>query len=412
MTGERLSDWVEFLPDHHVGIRIGKAELGQGLLAAARQIAAEELDLRLDQVRVWVGDTQQGPDQGLTVGSLSIETCGATLSRVCAEVRADLVAVAARRLGMAPAALEVEEGVFLCGGAPTRLDYWTVAGDLDLHHTARGNVAPKPPQAYRIIGRPAARPDLPVKLAGRGFVHDVHFPGMRHARVLRPPRPGAQVASLDERAIQAAAGEPVTVIRDGAFVAILADQETAADRAIAAADQAVTWQGGETLTPDSARMTDPPQAAGQARAQAQAGVTTHRAVFTRPYLSHATLGPACAVAQWLGNRLSVWAATQGAFPLRERIARATGVARRDIEVRPVLGAGGFGHNAADDAAFGPEVPKNDAKTNATMAALDSLGSFVTAGKADDQAFIDDLNSRLSKYNIEFTGTCFFLAIFL
>ena len=77
-----------------------------------------------------------------------------------------------------------------------------------------------------------------------------------------------------------------------------------------------------------------------------------------------------------------------------------------------LTASGDALGAQIDAAFGPEVPKNDAKTNATMAALDSLGSFVTAGKADDQAFIDDLNSRLSKYNIEFTGTCFFLAIFL
>lgn len=53
-----------------------------------------------------------------------------------------------------------------------------------------------------------------------------------------------------------------------------------------------------------------------------------------------------------------------------------------------------------EATFGPEVPKDFTKANAT---LNALGSFVTGGKADDQAFIDDLNTRLSKYNIEFTG---------
>ena len=69
-----------------------------------------------------------------------------------------------------------------------------------------------------------------------------------------------------------------------------------------------------------------------------------------------------------------------------------------------LTASGDAVDAQIDATFGPEVPKTDAKTNSTMDALNALGSFVTAGKADDQAFIDDLNSRLAKYNIEFTGT--------
>ena len=69
-----------------------------------------------------------------------------------------------------------------------------------------------------------------------------------------------------------------------------------------------------------------------------------------------------------------------------------------------LTASGDTVGAQIDAAFGPEVSKTDAKTNSTMDALNALGSFVTAGKADDQAFIDDLNSRLAKYNIEFTGT--------
>jgi hypothetical protein len=77
-----------------------------------------------------------------------------------------------------------------------------------------------------------------------------------------------------------------------------------------------------------------------------------------------------------------------------------------------LTASGDAVGAQINATFGPEVPKTDAKTNSTMDALNALGSFVTAGKADDQHFIDDLNSRLAKYNIKFEGMLYFAFFYL
>ncbi|MBS0332302.1 MAG: xanthine dehydrogenase family protein molybdopterin-binding subunit [Proteobacteria bacterium] len=206
------------------------------------------------------------------------------------------------------------------------------------------------------MGLPAPRPDLPAKLAGGGLVHDIHLPGLRHARVLRPPRLGARLAEVDEAAVQAAAGEPVTLIQDGDFLAILADQESVAERAIHAADGAVTWEGGLLLPDDLGDPASLPDMAAEGDLAGEApqpasGARVWRAVFTRPYLSHATLGPACAVAHWLGGRLTVWAATQGAYPLRARLARATGLNPRAIVVRPTAGAGCYGDNGADDAAF-------------------------------------------------------------
>jgi hypothetical protein len=62
-----------------------------------------------------------------------------------------------------------------------------------------------------------------------------------------------------------------------------------------------------------------------------------------------------------------------------------------------------------EATFGPEVTKDFTKANAT---LNALGTFVTAGKADDQYFIDDLNSRLAKYNIKFEGMLYFAFFYL
>ncbi|HYC65540.1 MAG TPA: molybdopterin cofactor-binding domain-containing protein, partial [Reyranellaceae bacterium] len=84
----RLDRWIKFLPDKTVRVATGKVEIGQGVLTALNQIAAEELDLPLERVVVLSGDTTSGPDELYTTSSLSIMVSGGSLRLVCAEVRA------------------------------------------------------------------------------------------------------------------------------------------------------------------------------------------------------------------------------------------------------------------------------------------------------------------------------------
>ena len=106
----RLREWVNFGASGIVTIRPGKVEYGQGVWTALAQIAAEELDVGLDQVRVAGVSTSGSPNEGVTSGSRSIEDCGGALRQVCAQVRAAFLAEAAEKLGADPAALEVERG--------------------------------------------------------------------------------------------------------------------------------------------------------------------------------------------------------------------------------------------------------------------------------------------------------------
>ena len=83
----RLGDWLRIDPDGIVEVRVGKVELGQGILTALAQMAAEELDVDVERIRTTATTTDLSPDEGMTAGSLSIQQSGAAVREVCAETR-------------------------------------------------------------------------------------------------------------------------------------------------------------------------------------------------------------------------------------------------------------------------------------------------------------------------------------
>ena len=97
-NNRKLDGWVRINPDGTATIFTGKVELGQGILTALAQIAAEELDLPLARLKMISGDTRQTPNEGQTAGSQSIENSGTALRMACAEARAVLIEAAAQRI--------------------------------------------------------------------------------------------------------------------------------------------------------------------------------------------------------------------------------------------------------------------------------------------------------------------------
>ena len=238
----RLDRWVSFEPDGRVRVAFGRMEYGQGIATALAQMAADELDVSFARLRVVPAATGEVPDEGLTVGSMSIEFSGPAIRTACAEIRSLFSAAAAARLVCAPEEIEVRDGAMLRGGQTTGLDYWSLAGDVDLVREATGEAALKTPDRMLVIGQSNARLDLPAKLFGAAFLHDLSLPGLRHARVLRQPSPQARLLSLDDAAVRRAVPD-VDILVDHAFVALICETEADAARAHAAAEQAARWDG-------------------------------------------------------------------------------------------------------------------------------------------------------------------------
>src|SRR5690242_826737 len=99
-TNRMLDAWLRIGADGKVTVFTGKVELGQGVVTALAQIAAEELDVSLAQVSMVQADTGRTPNEGQTAGSQSIENSGTALRMAGAEVRAILLELAAKRLGV------------------------------------------------------------------------------------------------------------------------------------------------------------------------------------------------------------------------------------------------------------------------------------------------------------------------
>jgi len=355
-TNRRLDAWIRINADGTATVSTGKVELGQGILTALRQIAAEELDLPLTRITMISGDTERTPDEGQTAGSQSIENSGTALRMAGAEVRSLLIELAVQRLGARADQINVADGV-LTGPDGRKVGYGELVAGLDLHRDATAQVAPKQPASHKIVGKPIPRFDIPAKVTGgAAYVQDLRLPGMLHGRVVRPPAYGAKLETVDTAAVKAMHGV-VAVVRDGSFLGVVAEREEQAIKAREALIKSATWTPGPEL-PERDKIFDvikslPSKDAtiGVKQAPVPANVRTFEAVYTKPYMAHASIGPSCAVAEFKDNKLTVWTHTQGVFPLRGELSKALKMPAPAIRCIHVEGSGCYGHNGADDVAL-------------------------------------------------------------
>src|SRR5262249_17320655 len=149
----------------------GKVEIGQGVLTALAQIAAEELDVALTCLRVVSGETPETPSEGFTSGSNSIVHSGSAVRQVCAEVRALFLGRVADDIGCAPDDLAIADGRVMRAGQPTGHDYWSHG--IDLARPATSGAPAKKPSDYAVVAHDVPRLDLPAKVSGAAFIHDM-----------------------------------------------------------------------------------------------------------------------------------------------------------------------------------------------------------------------------------------------
>jgi CO/xanthine dehydrogenase Mo-binding subunit len=352
----RLREWLDFSVDGVVTIRPGKVEYGQGVWTALAQIAAEELDVALDQVQVAGVSTSGSPDEGVTSGSRSIQDCGGALRQVCAQVRAAFLAEAAGKLGADPAGLAIRRGTARSAAGPAGLSYWSLDEAALLDRAAQVTAAAKPEAEWSVAGRSAPRIDLPDKATGRPrFLHDQVLPGMLFGRVIRPPAPAATLDGVDDADLPAGV---VVQVRDGSFLGVIAETDRAAAAAAARLAQAARWTVRESLPDEddlkgfllSSPTEDQPVVRRADPAAAAQVDRTWAAEYTRPFIAHGSMAPSCAIARWDSGQLSVWTHSQGVYPLRGALATGLGLDPAQVTVRYVEGAGVYGHNASDDAA--------------------------------------------------------------
>ncbi len=355
---DQLDSWLTIARDESITVYTGKVELGTGVSTALRQIVAEELDVPVSRIDWVQGDSERTVDQGRTVGSQSVKRGGAQLRRAAAEARLALIELAAAKLSMPADRLIVADGaISVDGDAAKRVTFGALIGGARFDRTVSGRAPVKAIATYKVVGKSVARADIPGKMTGTHvYVHDVTVPRMLYGRVVRPPRVGATVASLDERSASTMPGV-VRIVRKGTFLGVVAEREEQAIRAAKAL--AVKWSAAPVL-PEQAQLFSHFKAqatserrvaeSGDVDAILRSATRTVRATYRWPFQLHASIGPSCAVADVRDGKATVWSATQGAHQLCAPIAGLLGLPVENVRVIFTEGSGCYGHNGSDDVA--------------------------------------------------------------
>ncbi len=353
----RLSSWVVFSRDGHVSVSPGKVEIGQGIVTALAQIAADELDVDMSRLRMVRASTSFSPDEGVTSGSLSIQNSGRALRHACAEIRQIFLTAAAERLGVSPEALTISDGA-IAGPGNVSTSYWELAGEISLDRNATPGVAAKPPDRRMLAGHSVARLDIPDKVFGSArFIHDSSLPNMLHGRVLRSDLPHATLLELNEEHARKIDGL-VAVVRDGNFAGVVCESEANAELALTALRKGAKWSPGEALPEESMlaqwQRAQPAETTVIDIKKSPLPPTMARSIrrqYTRPYIAHGSIAPSCAMALWNGDQLRVWTHSQGVYNLRSDLALVFKLPKDHVIVEHMEGAGCYGHNGADDVAL-------------------------------------------------------------
>ena len=447
----KLSSYISIEPDGSVVAYYGKIDGGQGLESSIAQLVAEEIDVPWEHVRVVMGDTGLTVDMGGSTAGNGIRQGGIIMRQTAAEARRLLIEMAGKKLNLAPADLTVTDGVVHAVADPgKRISYAKLVAEGRLEApiawdgvaqglTVKVKAPLKKPSEFKVIGKPMPRRDIAGKVFGTlQQCSDLRLPNMAHGRTIRPPVAGAVPVKVDEKSIAHIPGAQVVWIKN--FLAVVAEKEWNAVKAQQALK--VTWSesnpnfpGHEKLfehirkAPVAARSSDPggtgpaPNARGAAAPRIVGSVEDgfKKAVhilegeYEYPTQSHASMGPACAVADVQGDRATVYTSTQKPHDCAAGIAELLELPLQNVRAIWMFGTGGYARDGQGDATADAAIlsrhlkrpvrvmytrnealawdPKGTATINRSRVGLDAAGKIVAYENISKAFSMEDCNTR-------------------
>ena len=341
---EQLPDdvnaWLHIDRDGAVTVFTGKTEVGQNIRTSLTQAVAEELHVPPSAITLIMADTARTPFDAGTFGSRTTPIMNAQLRKVAAAARGVLIKRAADEWKVSPETLTVADGKIARSGTPEdSLSIGEIAARAPLIATVTDDVATAPAVKWHVAGSPLRKIGGTDLVTGRHeYTSDLKRPGLRYGRVVRAPRIGATIASVDTAAAEALPG--VTVVREGDFLGVVADSTPAA--ATAASLIKAEWTGGSsasvrTLFDDLKKSAQSPSdnggySSGDLDAALSSATRTFQGTYTIAYIAHCPLEPRAALAEWKGDDLTVWTGSQRPFGVQGELADAFHVPRERVRV--------------------------------------------------------------------------------
>ena len=196
-TAKNFSPFLLVESNGNITIFNPKPEMGQGTFQAIPAIMAEEFEVSLDKVNIKLTDGESKFGRQSAGGSSSVRSNYDSFRKVGAAAKAVFITAAANKW-------KVDESTCYAENAkvfhkPTNKSF--TYGEL-VEDAAKLELPKEPklkdPKDFKILGKMAKRPDVPLKTNGKAqFGIDITVPGMRYSTVERCLVIGGTLKSFD-----------------------------------------------------------------------------------------------------------------------------------------------------------------------------------------------------------------------
>jgi nicotinate dehydrogenase subunit B len=360
-----IAAWLHIAEDGHVTVFTGKVEVGQNIRTSLAQQVAEELRSPLESISLIMGDTDRVPWDAGTFGSRTTPTMGPQLRTMAVAARDLMVSMASKEWQVDPSSLVAADGKVTNPKTSQSRSYGELTHGQKLVKVVDGNPPFTPAPEWKIAGQSVPKVDGESFVTGKHqYASDINLPGMLYGKVLRPAGFNATLASLDESATKKLTG--ITVVHDGNFVGVAATDLWSGKRALDGLK--AEWKVPQQIsnrelfsylkTNANEQQGEPAEISGSVtEAMAAADVKVSQ-TYTVAYIQHAPLEPRAAVAEWLGDKLTVWTGTQRPFTVRDELAAAFRISPQNVRVlMPDTGSAYGGKHTGDAAVEAARLAK-------------------------------------------------------
>ncbi|MBS1788813.1 MAG: xanthine dehydrogenase family protein molybdopterin-binding subunit [Acidobacteria bacterium] len=363
---QEIGAWLHVGETGAVTVYTGKVEVGQGIRTSLAQIVAEELRVPINAIQMVMGDTDLTPYDAGTFGSQTTPSMNPRLRRAAAAAREALLDLAAESLKADRSALVAADGKITNPATKRNISYGQLTKGQKLMKAIADNVPLTAREQWKVAGQPIHRVNARDIVTGKHrYTSDIKRPEMLFGKVLRPIANGATLVSLDAKATESIPG--VTVVRDGDFVGVTAPSAQMAKRAL----EALRAEWKTTPQPSAKEIFDyfkqnVSQSSGGGGNNVRGSMADGLAAaqhkleqrYTVAYIAHAPLEPRAAVAEWQGDKLTVWTGTQRPFGVRSELANAFHIPEERIRViMPDTGSGYGGKHSGEAAVEAARLAK-------------------------------------------------------
>lgn len=347
VSTQEPSFWFEVLPDNTILYKSTKLEMGQGIFTGLAMLAAEELEVSLEQIKVVHANTANGVEDSLgTGGSNTTLSLFKPIREVAATLREMLKAQAAKQWGVPVAGIKVENGIMTSGNH--KATYYEISTFTKEWKTPE-TPALKPLSAFKYVGKDVKRIDLKPKVTGQPiFGIDQTFPDMLYAVMLQSPYIGGTLKKLNTQEAAKVSGV-VKIVEDNELVAVVAKNRYAAEMGLqkieAEWDVPKKWQQAEFEALTTVGLGTDVRIQSEGSPESLLEKTPDKVFkqeYRTPLATHAHMEPHGAVAHVEKDKATMYVGTQASTLFRSAIAKAIEVETEQLNIETTYAGGSFG----------------------------------------------------------------------